>query len=125
MSNQELKKESPFQNAWFSRSNLKVPDLEKKLSPVQQSFEEIKQYAYSAFDKLDTNGNGFIEANELTAALNSDATDMREKSFITFLLTNQDAIADSCHEGGFTVKGGISRLDIESYFKLVLNMLEK
>src|ERR1700721_3026147 len=81
------KKDSDFQNAWLSKS-VTGPTVEsgaKKMSPVQKSLEEIKQYAYEAFDKLDKNGNGFIETDELYSFLEDANTPMREKSFITFL----------------------------------------
>jgi hypothetical protein len=116
------KKDDDFQDVWFSRS-VAPADGAKKLSPVQKSIEEIKQYAYDAFDKLDTNKNGFIENDELVAALNDANTPMREKSFITFLLTNQEEIAASCKEGTGSDAHGISRLDIEFYFRLVISKL--
>ena len=78
----------------------------KKVSPVQRSLEEIKKYAYDAFDKLDQNGNGFIEAAELCAFLEDPETPMREKSFITFLLTNQQDISEACKEDGSCLQQG-------------------
>lgn len=121
------KKDSDFQNAWLSKSITIPPATDapgtvaKKMSPVQKSLEEIKQYAYEAFDKLDKNGNGFIETDELYSFLEDANTPMREKSFITFLVTNQAEIAQSCHEGGSDHEKGISRLDLEFYFKLIIS----
>jgi hypothetical protein len=40
------------------------------------------------------------------------------------LLTNQEAIADQVHEGAAGPKDGISRLDLDAYFKLILAMLK-
>ncbi len=61
----------------------------KRLNPLQQNFDHIRLFAYEAFDKIDANDNGFIETEELYAALNDPNLDMREKSYVTFLLTNQ------------------------------------
>lgn len=101
-----------FAVAWFSNTNI-----------VQQNIEAIRAYAYDAFDKLDTNGNGFIETEELYAAIDDENTPMREKSYIMFLLTHQQEIADAQDEGVEDMREGISRLDIEHYFKLVLARL--
>ncbi len=97
----------------------------KKLNPLQQNFDQIRQFAYDAFDKLDANGNGFIETEELYAALNDPNTDMREKSYVTFLLTNQKEISDSVNEGIDPTNNGISRLDLDLYFKLAISRLAK
>lgn len=115
----ELNKDDEFQNVWFSSA----PAAEKKSSPVKQNIEAIKQYAYDAFDKLDTNKNGFIETDELYAAMNDPETPMRDKSYIMFLLTNQADIAASAHEGVSDQKDGISRVDLELYFRVVLSRL--
>ena len=95
----------------------------RKLNPLQQNFDQIRAFAYAAFDKIDANDNGFIETEELYAALNDPSLDMREKSYVTFLLTNQKEIADSVNEGIDPTQNGISRLDIELYFKLAISRL--
>lgn len=95
----------------------------KRLNPLQQNFDQIRLFAYEAFDKIDANDNGFIETEELYAALNDPKLDMREKSYVTFLLTNQKEIADSVNEGIDPTQNGISRLDIELYFKLAISRL--
>jgi hypothetical protein len=117
-------KDAQFDNAWFSRSPAAAEPVAvaKKISPVQKSIEEIKQYAYEAFDKLDTNKNGFIEMDELAANLQDPNVPMREKSFISFLINNHDDIEKSVAEGS-DQKTGISRLDIESYFRLIISQL--
>ncbi len=123
---QTIAKNDPsFDNAWFSRTPAGPEPgaaAPKKVSPVQRSIEEIKQYAYDAFDKLDANKNGFIEMDELAASLNDPEVPMREKSFISFLINNHDDIEKACSEGG-EAKNGISRLDIEFYFRLVISQL--
>jgi hypothetical protein len=115
----ELKKDDEFANAWFSQSN----SGEKKASPVRQNLEAIKKYAYDAFDKLDTNKNGFIETDELYAAMDDENTPMRDKSYIMFLLSNQAEIAASASEGSPEHKDGISRVDLELYFRLILSLV--
>lgn len=124
------KKDSSFDNAWFSRSpgaaeggpGAGAGATQKKQSPMQRNIEEIKQYAYDAFDRLDANKNGFIEMDELAAHLNDPNVPMREKSFISFLINNHDDIEQACSEGGHS-NSGISRLDIEFYFRLVLSQI--
>ncbi len=124
MLNEKLKvgQDKQFQNSWFSQYRGQ-PEIKSKANPLAQNFEEIKQYAYAAFDQLDKNGNGFIETSELSAALNDANMPMREKSFITFLLNHQREIADTVLEGQPENKDGISRLDLDGYFKLVLGNL--
>lgn len=114
MSAQDVEKDE-FETAWVSNY---VPK-----GTVQDSINQIREYAYSAFDKLDKNGNGFIETDELQAFLKDAGTPEREKSFITFLLTNQEAISDQVKEGASSPKDGISRLDLDAYFKLILSMM--
>ena len=112
-----------FENAWFSMAPDPSAPPQKKLTPAQQNLEDIKRYAYEQFDLLDTNKNGFIEASELHAFFNDPKTPMREKSFIMFLLHNQQEIADSVQEGEPNYRDGISRLDIEQYFRIVISRL--
>ncbi len=116
-------KDDDFQNAWFSQSSVTTTGSFKKASPVLQNMEEIKKYAYDSFDRLDANGNGFIETDELVAAMNDASTPMRDKSYIHFLLSNQADIASAAHEGHEDQKDGISRVDLELYFRLVLSRI--
>lgn len=116
----ELNKDDEFASAWFSQSN----PGEKKSSPVRQNLEQIKAYAYEAFDRLDTNQNGFIETEELYAAMNAESTPMKEKSYIMFLLCNQPEIAKSAFEGSNENKDGISRVDLELYFRIILSQIK-
>ncbi len=107
--------EKGFENAWFSRqSNLNIVE----------HFNEIKTYAYLAFDQLDEDKNGYIDQNELLNALDSPRTSEREKSFILFLLSNQEAIAEAFNEGDDQPDPeGISRNDLEAYFKLISELI--
>jgi len=110
-----------FANAWLFSQSDSIQSVEKKPNIVQQNIEAIRAYAYEAFDKLDTNGNGFIETSELYAALDDSGTSMKEKSYIMFLLTHQEEISDCEDEGVAEMVNGISRLDIDMYFRLILN----
>jgi len=108
--------ESGFENTWFSQYST---------ANLAEHFNEIKTYAYLAFDQLDQDHNGFIDQDELLNALNSPQTSEREKSFISFLLNNQQAIADSFDEGQAQDPEGISRQDLEAYFNLVSGLISQ
>lgn len=84
----------------------------------------IRDYAYRAFDKLDINKNGYIERSELVSVMSHPQTHERERSFISFLLNNQEAIADMVSEDHPGPSRGISREDLESYFGLILNLIK-
>jgi hypothetical protein len=87
--------------------------------------EEIQLFALDTFDRLDLDGNGFISADELDAAMRSTDISLREKNFIHFLLVNVEAIgrAFDDHDGispcGISrndIIAGISRSDLVEYF---------
>lgn len=100
-----------FENSWFT---------DNKSENLSDHFNEIKSYAYLIFDRLDTNGNGFIEREELEDALKSSATAARDKSFITFLLNNHENIVEASEDAS---QDGISRKDIAAYFELISSLL--
>lgn len=120
--NESLKQDANFQNEWF-KNDLQPPPGKKKVSPVQQNLEAIKAYAYDAFDKIDANGNGYIERDELLAIFEDDSVSMKDKSFIMFLLNNHKEIADAAVEGSGQQQDGISRIDLDMYFKIVIGRL--
>jgi EF-hand domain len=95
-------------------------DSDKDVCP---DIAAIRDYAYAAFDRLDRNGNGFIERSELYAALSDQSVDAREKSFISFLLNNQEAISEMVQEEESGPRLGLSRGDLESYFALISRLL--
>src|SRR5262245_38186838 len=96
-----------------------LKDLKNPEKSMAENLARIREFAYKAFDKLDQNKNGFLEFDELYAALGSEMLNAQEKSFISFLLANEPAIAESCDEGLY-VTDGISRQDIEAYFNIIL-----
>ncbi|MBX9669162.1 MAG: hypothetical protein K2X93_16165 [Candidatus Obscuribacterales bacterium] len=106
-----MNRDENFQNAWFV-------DYTNNIS---ERLSEIKTFAYLVFDQLDTNSNGVIETEELLAALDSPQLSEREKSFIMFLLANQDAISETVKDS--TIPNSISRIDIEAYFTMIKSLL--
>ena len=88
-----------------------------------QDIAAIRDYAYEAFDRLDKDGNGFIESTELHLARLDPSMSAKEKSFIAFLLNNQEAIAEMVAEAAPGPRSGISRDDLKSYFGLISRLL--
>ena len=96
-----------FEKAWVSNY---VPK-----ASAADAILQIKDYAYKAFDKLDSDGNGYIEKHELEAHLKDENTPAREKSFITVLLNNQQAISSLLSNlGGLSVESG-RQLQVHGY----------
>ncbi len=114
----ETEDDDEFIKLWFKQGE---DSTSSSVSLHTHNIEQIRQYAYEAFDKLDTNGNGFIETSELYAALDDPQTSMKEKSYIMFLLTHQEEISDCEDEGVDEMVNGISRIDLDSYFRLILD----
>jgi hypothetical protein len=100
--------------SWFS-------DILGGAETVNEQMQRIRDFAYSSFDRLDCDSNGFISRLELETALADQELPIRESQFLTFLLENHDDIIDAFDEK--TIADGISRKDLESYFKLVASLL--
>lgn len=83
---------------------------------VAGAMDEIRVFAYGAFDYLDKDSDGFIDRLELESALRETRPDARECSFIRFLLFHLREIAASFTEECITRSDGISRGDLEMYF---------
>lgn len=99
-----------YDSSWYKRqspSGIRVAD----------TLDEIKEFAFSTFDSLDKDKNGFISKVELQEALISKTYDWRQRSYISFLLRRIEDIADSYDEEWTSEKEGISRTDIQEYFK--------
>lgn len=88
---------------------------------IADAMDEIKNFAFKAFESLDFNGDGFVSREELTSALVSSGYDWRERSFISFLLRRIDDIKDAYAEEWTSENDGISRMDIQEYFKDLKN----
>ncbi len=87
------------------------------------NFQEIKEFAYEAFDKLDSDGSGYLDRDELIDALVSEQMMPAEREFINFLLTNQEQIANAFDEEDENNRAGISRADLDTYFRTIMNLL--
>lgn len=98
------------EGAWYKKCTGDGIDLRGKL-------DEIKWFAYNCFDDLDTDKDGFLDRNEIKAALDSPDTDWREKSYLTFLLRRLDDIQSAYkEEWPDDARDGFSRTDIQEYF---------
>lgn len=111
-----LDTDDTLETAWYKSSQ------PHKGMRVADAFDEIKQFAYGSFDQLDTNGDGFISRDELASALTKRGLDWRDRSFLTFLLRRLDDIQNSFSEG-LEREEGISRADIQEYFKAIRSRL--
>jgi Ca2+-binding EF-hand superfamily protein len=107
-----------FQNVWFSAH---VPQSDQGLS-AGSALENVRDFAYSAFERLDKDGNGFIELTELNSIIQSGQLTERERSFVSFLINNHQEISDAFTESG-RPHDGISRQDLDAYFELILKLL--
>ncbi len=114
-----LPDDETFDSRWLHST---TQEHEKSEIP---NLNDIRNFAYQSFDRLDLDGNGFVSRSELLNILESGQLDNREKSFVMFLLNNQDQIQTMDDEGGAEadLEKGISRTDIEVYFRLIANLL--
>lgn len=90
---------------------------------VVANLRAVKEFAYQAFDALDTDGNGFLSRHELLEAMKGGALNNREKSFVLFLLNNHPQIESMNTDARAPEGTGISRTDIELYFQLISNLI--
>lgn len=98
------------ETAWYKRCTGEGINL-------RETLDEIKWFAYRCFDDLDTDKDGFLEREEIRAALDSPSIGWREKSYLTFLLRRLDDIQVAYSEEWHHDKHhGITRTDIQEYF---------
>lgn len=92
---------------------------------VSRLLTEVQEFALLTFDRLDSNGNGFISKEELEDAKTKFKLSGRELSYVRFLCTNVNKIsaAHDDHDGptpaGISrndIMVGISRLDLIKFF---------
>jgi len=84
---------------------------------LNQTFKDIHDFAMKTFDSLDQDGDGFLSQAELQYAISNDLTGWREKSFLIFLLRNIEAISKAFDEQWAPENAGISRIDLQEYFR--------
>jgi len=84
---------------------------------LNQTFQDIHAFAMKTFDSLDQDGNGFLSRQELQSAATSEMTGWREKSFLIFLMRNIEAISKAFDEQWAPENAGISRMDLQEYFR--------
>lgn len=107
---------------YFDRRWLHSSTREHEIS-APLNLDDIRDFAYQAFDRLDQNANGFISRAELRNVLEHGGLDNRERSFVTFLLNNHAQIETINDDNDGEPPNGISRSDIEAYFKLIAQLL--
>ena len=81
------------------------------------SVDQLLDFAFELFDKLDSDRDGFLSREELLTAAHSKDLDTRELSFIDFLLDNEKQVAKAYKEA--IDRGGISRHDLNAYAKVI------
>ncbi|MBY0548810.1 MAG: hypothetical protein K2W95_16180 [Candidatus Obscuribacterales bacterium] len=112
-----LPDDEDFDKRWLHDST-----TEQNMSVVA-NIHAVKEFAYQSFDRLDQDKNGFIESNELQDLLEGESLNNREKSFVMFLLNNQEQIAGMSQDDQDDDPPGISRADLDLYFELLANLL--
>lgn len=88
---------------------------------VGQTMDEIKNFALDTFDSIDIDGDGFLSKNELYSAYTDDEMTWRQKSFLIFLINKIDDIEKAFHEEWAPNTHGISRMDVQEYFRKLKN----
>lgn len=83
---------------------------------VKSSLNDIKVFAYGAYDKLDQDADGFVTKAELSSGFTDPDVGWREKSFLLFLIRRIDDIAAAYDEEWSDNKCGMSRVDLQEYF---------
>ncbi len=86
---------------------------------LSQTFQDIHEFALKTFDSIDQDGDGFLSGQELNNAATDELTGWREKSFLIFLLRNIEAISKAYDEHWAPENVGISRMDLQEYFRLL------
>ncbi len=86
---------------------------------LNQTFQDIHNFALKTFDSLDQDGDGFLSRQELQNGATDELTGWREKSFLIFLMRNLDAISNAFDEKWAPENAGISRMDLQEYFRVL------
>jgi hypothetical protein len=106
-----------FDRRWLHSST------QEHTAQVAVDLNDVREFAYKSFDDLDADRNGYLTRVELLKTLEHGDLDNRESSFIMFLLNNHEQIVEMNEDSKPEQADGISREDIELYFKLIANIL--
>ena len=79
---------------------------------VSRLLAEVQEFALITFDRLDSDGNGFISKEELEAAKTKFKLSGRELSYVRFLCSNISKISAAFDDHEAPADAGISRNDI-------------
>ena len=79
---------------------------------VARLLVEVQEFALTTFDRLDSNGNGFISKEELENAKIKYKLSGRELSYVRFLCTNISKISAAFDDHEVPPHSSISRNDI-------------
>ena len=79
---------------------------------VSRLLNEVQEFARMTFDRLDSDGNGFISQEELEEAKTKYKLSGRELSYVRFLCTNVIKISAAYDDNEGSPTSGISRNDI-------------
>ena len=92
-------------------------ELVEKFKPqASAAIKEFEEFVNKNFDQFDRDGDGFLSASELEAAIHDENRTMKEVGFLTFLLTRIHEISEAVQEEGVQITDCISRLDLKEYF---------
>jgi hypothetical protein len=94
---------------WFDR-------FRKRDFKLDETFGEIKEFAFKEFAALDQDEDGFLSKEELTSALDSGEFNLKQRGFINFLLRRITDIEETYIEQWADWRKGISLVDVQEYF---------
>jgi hypothetical protein len=81
-----------------------------------ETFEQIKEFAFKEFAALDRDEDGFLSKSELVEALDSGEFSLKQRGFINFLLRRIQDIEETYIEEWADWRKGISLVDVQEYF---------
>lgn len=90
---------------------------------MNSAMQEIRSYALSFFDQLDTDQDGFLSYDELEKRYRTEDISYRERLCLRYILIHRHDIQQSYQEPGFenSDNDGVSREDISVFFTRVIN----
>jgi hypothetical protein len=83
---------------------------------VDNTFAELKEFAFKFFRTLDTDDDGFLSELELTEAFACQDYNLQQRSFLSLLIRRIQDIEPAYKEEWAKGNRGISLVDIQEYF---------